>query len=144
MFYFPAPRCGGSRLPLLVVPAPGLLPQLHRLPSLPAPPPGIGGGGCVGGSGERGMRLGVGLGMRASDHHHDIGGIGWPAVTPGPGPSLLQRWLPLLPPPPPWIGSGACIMIGGSWERGRRWGGRGDERCYTGTALGKLHQNNYT
>ena len=54
-FYFPAPRCGGSRLPLLVAPAPGPSPQRHRFPLLPAPPPGIGAGAGVGGSGERGM-----------------------------------------------------------------------------------------
>ena len=48
-FYFPAPRCGGSRLPLLVAPAPGPSPQRHRLPLLPlqAPLPGIGGGSSV-------------------------------------------------------------------------------------------------
>ncbi len=53
-FYFPAPRCGGSQLPLLVAPAPGPSPQRHRFPLLPAPPPGIGGGAGVGGSGKRG------------------------------------------------------------------------------------------
>ncbi len=59
-FYIPAPRGGGSRLPLLAAPAPGPLSQRHRLPLLPAPAPGIGGGGGVGGSGERGRRLGGG------------------------------------------------------------------------------------
>ena len=54
-FYFPAPRCGGSRLPLLVAPAPGPSLQRHRFPLLPAPP-GIGGAAGVGGSGERGRR----------------------------------------------------------------------------------------
>jgi hypothetical protein len=52
--------------------------------------------------------------MRASD----IGGVGGPAATPGPGPSLQRRRLPMLLLPPPCIGSGACI--GRSGERGRR------------------------
>ncbi len=52
-------------------PAPGLSPQQHRLQMLPLPQPGIGVGGCVGGSGERGRRWGGG-GLRASD----IGGVG--------------------------------------------------------------------
>jgi hypothetical protein len=37
-FYFPAPRCGHRRLPLLAAPAPGPSPQRHRLPLLAAPP----------------------------------------------------------------------------------------------------------
>ncbi len=53
-FYFPAPRCGRSRLPLLAALAQGPSPQRHRLPLLPAP--GIGDGG----SGERGRRWGGG------------------------------------------------------------------------------------
>jgi hypothetical protein len=36
--------------------APGPSQRQHRLPLLPAPPQGIGGGACVGGSGERGRR----------------------------------------------------------------------------------------
>ncbi len=48
-FYFPAPRCCGSRFPLLAASAPGPSPQRHRLLLLPAPPPGIGGGGGGGG-----------------------------------------------------------------------------------------------
>jgi hypothetical protein len=53
-------------------------------------------------------------GMRASD----ISGVGGPAATPAPGPSLQQLWLPLLLAPPPGIGSGAGV--GWSGERGRR------------------------
>jgi hypothetical protein len=59
--------------------------------------------------------------------YSDIGGVGWPAATPGPGPSLQWRRLPMLPPLPPCIGSGAGI--GRSGETVRMWGGRGDERC---------------
>jgi hypothetical protein len=61
-FYFPATRCGGSRLPLLAAPAPGPSPQRHRLPLLPAPPPGIGGGAGIGWSRARGRRWGGGRG----------------------------------------------------------------------------------
>jgi hypothetical protein len=64
-FYFPAPRCGHSRLPLLLAPALGPSPQRHLLPLLAAPPPGIGGGSGVGGSGKKGRRWwGGGFGRR--------------------------------------------------------------------------------
>ncbi len=49
-FYFPAPRCGCSQLPLLAAQAPGLSQQRQRLP----PPPGVGCGAGVGKRGESG------------------------------------------------------------------------------------------
>ena len=44
-------------------------------------------------------------------------------AAPAPGPSLQRHRLPLLPAPP---GIGGAAGVGGSGERGRRWGG-GDE-----------------
>jgi hypothetical protein len=106
-FYFPALRCGSSRLPLFVAPALGQSLQRHRFPLLPVLPPGIGGGGGVGGSGERGRRWGGGGGMRASD----IGGVCGPAATLAPGPSQQRHRLPLLPLPAPLPGIGCCSSI---------------------------------
>ena len=74
-FYFPAPRCGGSRLPLLVAPAPGPSLQRHRFPLLPAPP-GIGGAAGVGGSWERGRRSG-GAGMAGGGGGDEGVGYRW-------------------------------------------------------------------
>jgi hypothetical protein len=85
--------------PLLAAPAPGLSLQQHRLP----PPPGVGCGGGVSGSGERGMRLV--WGMRASD----ICGVGGAAATPVPGPSPQRHQLSLLAAPPPGIGGDAGV-----------------------------------
>jgi hypothetical protein len=83
-----------AQLKLLAALNPGLSQQQHRLPFIPAPPPGVSGGAGVGWSGEKGRSLGGG--MRASD----IGGVGGPAATPAPGPSPQRHWPPLLPVAP--------------------------------------------
>jgi hypothetical protein len=96
-FYFPTPRCGHRRLPLLAAPGPSQ--QRHLLPQ----PPGVGGGGGVGGRGERGRRWEGG--MRASD----IDGESGPTATPVPGQSQQRHRLPLLAVLPPGISGGGGV-----------------------------------